>query len=268
MMMVIAMLGTDMSTGEGVSSMIGFSVRWAVPFIFLVVPASSVQILFPSTFSRWWLQNRKYIGLCFAVAMAWQGLFIAIMSNFFNDYYYEDIYLLRDEIEGSIGYIFLTAMVVTSFSFGSRHVNPKQWKLIHKSGIYFLWAYPFSVYWWNLSYYGNPETIDYIFYWCGFLAFALRIAAWGKKRLRQAAHEAPEKNRPIMNTVCGGALILFGLYFSMASLYNQEALTTFLTTPKWSEEMVLWFPYWPFEPYISLFILGLGTQLVTSRRTS
>ena len=71
--MVIAMLGVDLSTGAGVSSMIGFSVRWAVPFIYLVVAASSVQILFPGPFPMWWLRNRKYIGMCFAVAMAWQG---------------------------------------------------------------------------------------------------------------------------------------------------------------------------------------------------
>ena len=60
--MVIAMMGTDMSTGPGVSTMIQFSVRWAVPFIFLVVAASSVQILFPGPFPMWWLRNRKYIG--------------------------------------------------------------------------------------------------------------------------------------------------------------------------------------------------------------
>ena len=51
--MVIAMLGADLSTGAGVSEMIGFSVRWAVPFIFLVVAASSVQILFPGPFLPW-----------------------------------------------------------------------------------------------------------------------------------------------------------------------------------------------------------------------
>ncbi|MCS5650892.1 MAG: hypothetical protein NZ820_16355, partial [Dehalococcoidia bacterium] len=86
--MVIAMMGADMSTGPGVSTMIQFSVRWAVPFIFLVVAISSVQILFPGPFPMWLLRNRKYIGMCFAVAMAWQGLFIFIMSNFFREYYF------------------------------------------------------------------------------------------------------------------------------------------------------------------------------------
>jgi DMSO/TMAO reductase YedYZ heme-binding membrane subunit len=178
--MVIAMLEADMSTGPGVSEMISFSVRWAVPFIYLVVAASSLQILFPGPLPSWLLRNRKYIGLCFAVAMAWQGFFIFTMSNYFREYYFADVYLLRDELEGSIGYIFLPAMVVTSFQFGRKYLDSRQWKLLHKSGIYFLWAYPFSVYWWNLSYYDNPEPIDYVFYWAGFTAFALRIAAWGK----------------------------------------------------------------------------------------
>lgn len=70
-MMVVVMMRVDMSTGPGVSTMIGFSVRWAVPFIYLVVAASAVQTLFPGPFPAWWLRNRKYIGLCFAVA--WLG---------------------------------------------------------------------------------------------------------------------------------------------------------------------------------------------------
>jgi hypothetical protein len=28
----------------------------------------------------------------------------------------------------------------------------------------------------------------------------------------------------------------------------------------------LWFPFWPFEPYLSLFIIGLGTMLATTAR--
>jgi len=264
--MVIAMLGVDLSTGPGVSTMIGFSVRWAVPFIFLVVATSSLQILFPGQLPMWLLRNRKYIGFCFAVAMAWQGAFIFMMSNFFRDYYYEDIYLLRDELEGSVGYIFLAAMMVTSFHFGRKHLSPKQWKLLHKSGIYFLWAYPFSVYWWNLSYYDNPQPIDYVFYWSGFLAFALRIAAWGKKRQQAARRNTQDSSTPLAFKGLGGAIIVFGLLVAATGLQWQEPVTAFLTAPKWSANLVLWLPYWPFEPYLSIFIIGLGTLLVTKAR--
>ena len=260
---VVTMMGADMSTASGVSSMIGFSVRLAVPFIFLVVAASSVQILFPGSFSKWWLRNRKYIGMCFAVAMSWQGLFIFIMSYFFRDYYFENVYLFRDELEGSIGYIFLPAMVVTSFHFGRKHLSSKQWKLLHKSGIYFLWAYPFSTYWWSLSYYQNPVPLDYVYYWCGFLAFAVRIAAWGKQRRQAMDRNAAESSTPLALRALGSAIIVLGLVWSAYGLYWQERVTGFLTTPEWSADLVLWLPFWPFEPFLSLFIIGLGTILVT-----
>ena len=121
--MIVASMGADLSTGPGVSAMIGFSVRWAVPIIFLVIAISSLQVLFPGPIPMWLLRNRKYIGMCFVVVMAWQGLFIFIMSTFFREYYFEDVYLLRDELEGSIGYIFLPAMVLTSFQFFRKHLN-------------------------------------------------------------------------------------------------------------------------------------------------
>jgi DMSO/TMAO reductase YedYZ heme-binding membrane subunit len=262
-LLVVAVLFTDMSTPSGVSHMISFSVRWAVPFIFLVVAASALHTLFPGPFPAWLLRNRKYVGMCFAVAMAWQGAFIFIMSNFFRDYYFEEIFFLRDELEGSTGYIFLTAMVVTSFKFGRKHLTPKQWKLLHRSGIYFLWAYPFSVYWWNLSYYENPVPIDYVFYWSGFLAFALRIAAWGKKRQQAAIKNSPESRTPIALRIMGGAVVAFGLVAAATGLRWQEPVTAFLTAPVWSAELELWLPYWPFEPFLSIFIIGLGTLLAT-----
>jgi DMSO/TMAO reductase YedYZ heme-binding membrane subunit len=267
---VIAMIGADMSTGAGVSTMIGFSVRLAVPFIFLVVAISSVQTLFPGPFSMWLLRNRKYIGMCFAVAMAWQGLFIFIMSYFFREYYFADVYFFRDELEGSIGYIFLPAMVVTSFEFGRKHLSPKQWKLLHKSGIYFLWAYAFSTYWWSLcnglSCYANPVPLDYAYYSVGFLAFALRIAAWGKQRQQAVKRNVPESSTPLAFKVSGGAIIVFGLVWSAYGLYWQERVTGFLTAPKWSADLELWLPFWPYEPFLSLFIIGLGAMLVTKTR--
>jgi len=267
LVMIIAMMDVDLSTGAGVSAMIGFSVRWAVPFIFVVAATSALQTLFPGPFPTWMLRNRRYIGLCFAVAMAWQGAFIAMMSLFFRGYYYEDIYLLRDELEGSVGYIFLTAMVVTSFHFGRKHLTQKQWKLLHKSALYFLWAYPFSVYWWNLSYYyGNPQAIDHIFYWSGFLAFALRIAAWAKRRAQVAKRHAPQGSTPLVFRVLGSAIILSGLFATATGAYWQEPVTAFLTTPAWSAELVLWFPYWPFEPYLPILVIGLGAALVTKTR--
>ena len=58
------------------------------------------------------------------------------------------------------------------------------WKLLHKSGIYFLWATVWTTYWYELYYYDDIQFIDYIYYWTGLLAYSLRVVAWSKTRLK------------------------------------------------------------------------------------
>lgn len=260
--MLVVASGLDLDTADGVSHMIQFSVRWAVPFIYLVVATSALQALWPGVLPRWLLRNRRYIGLCFAVAMGWQGFFIFLMSNFHREYYFAEVFYLRDELEGSTGYIFLAAMVVTSFQFGRRLLDTRQWKLLHTSAIYFLWAYPFSVYWWNLYYYGNPLPIDYLFYWTGFLAFSLRIAAWGKQRRDSGAKAGKTPAPPVLRSL-GWAVIGLGILVAASGGYWRAVVTDGLLAPGWSANLVLWLPYWPFEPFLSLFAVGFGTLLLT-----
>lgn len=263
LIMTYVMMQHDMTSGSGVSEMIGFSVRWAVPLIYIVTAASAVPILFPSNFTRWWFRNRKFIGLTFAVAMAWQGTFIYIMSTFHRDYYFNDVYLLRNEIEGSIGYIFLAAMVLTSFKFGSKFVSGKQWKIIHKGGVYFLWAYAYTVYWWDLFYYPDPVLFQFIFYWLGFTAFALRIFAWGKKRLKKG-NVTPS----IQSSAFGYLFIILGFLIAQFGLLWREPTTNFLLSPNWSSNLELWLPFWPLEPFFCFFAIGLGIRLLTPEKTA
>ncbi len=189
---VLTMTRLDLSGAEGVSSLIQLSVRFAVPWLYLVFAASAIQVIFPGLFSRWLLRNRKYIGLCLAVAMAWQLFFILWLTGVHTDYYVNEVYVLSDVVEGVIGYALLTAMVLTSFEFGRSRLTSKQWKLLHRSGIYWLWVYAWSVYWFNLFYYEEPAvTIDYIYYWGGLLAWGLRMSAWSKKRMKQSTVQNP-----------------------------------------------------------------------------
>ncbi len=249
-------LRVDISSPEGISHMIGYSVRWSVPFIYLVVAASAMPKAFPGSFSFWWARNRKYLGLLFAVAMAWQGAFIFVISNAFRDHYYGDVYVFRDELEGSIGYIFLLFMVLTSFRFGRRWTNPQQWRLLHTAGIHFLWAYPFSVYWWNLYYYGDARVLDYVYYWAGFLAYAVRILAWGKGRSALAPPAQAQR-------FVGLATILLGIVIAASGQLWQAAATGWLTGSSLSAELALWLPFWPFEPFLSLVVIALGTLILT-----
>ena len=66
----------DLSNAADISWMIQFSVRASVPWLYIAFAASSLAVIFPSKASRWLLRNRRYIGLCFAVGMLWQLVFI------------------------------------------------------------------------------------------------------------------------------------------------------------------------------------------------
>ena len=184
---LLAMTTVDLSSALGVSSMIQFSVRLAVPWLFIAFCASSLVAIFPGEFSRWVLRNRRMFGLCFATGMAWQLFFIVWLVVGHFDYYMEEAYDYLSLLEQVPGYVLLIAMTITSFGFGRSKLSPKQWKILHTGGIYFIWFVVWTTYWFELFYYDDIQFIDYLYYWAGFTAWALRMAAWTSKRMRQPA---------------------------------------------------------------------------------
>ena len=252
-------------TGPGVSSMISISVRCAVPWLLLAFSGSAVQVLWPGAYSLWLLRNRKIFGLAFAAIMGWQAFFILWLVFGHSEYYFNEVFALRDMIEGVLGYSFLIAMTVTSFMFARKRLRPKQWKLLHKLGIYSLWIYVFSVYWWNLSYYEDPRPIDYIFYVGALGAWCLRAAAWGKKRSQKHARamsKAGVDTVPQPALMALGALLLaFGFVAASTGVLWQPSAEATL----WGYELTRWpelyLPYWPFEPFLPLLFIVVGTAL-------
>ena len=186
LVVVIAMTRVDLSNAEGISSLIRLSVRCSVPWLYLAFAASSLRVLFPGAFSRWLMRNRRILGLCFAAGMAWQLVFILWMVTRFWGYYVDEVYVFSDIAVQIPGYLFLIAMTTTSFMPVRRKLSPNQWRALHKTGIYFLWGTVWSTYWYELFYYENIQSIDYIYYWAGFIAWGVRACAWSEKRLRLA----------------------------------------------------------------------------------
>ncbi len=186
----VAMTRVELSTALGVSAMIQFSVRLAVPWLFIAFATSSLAVVFPGSLTRWLLRNRRIIGLCFAAGMAWQLLFILWLVIGHWNYYLQEAYSYFDLAEQIPGYLVIFAMVVTSFRFGRSKLSARQWKILHKGGIYFLWGVVWSTYWFELFYYEDIQAIDYVYYWAGFAAWGMRMLAWSMKRALQPATQA------------------------------------------------------------------------------
>lgn len=265
LVMVAGMLSVDLSSAAGVSAMIVLSVRCAVPLLYLVFAASSLHLLWPTSASRWLLHNRKFLGLSFAAAMTWQALFILWLVTVHHHYYVEQVYFLRDVIEGVVGYGFLIAMTVTSFRPGRQALTTQQWRVLHKLGIYALWVYAFSVYWWEVAYYPGPDAIDYVYYLMGLAAIGLRITAWARRRAsRFEPLEGAIARVPAM--LAGAAMLAAGLLLAATGRDWYPLAERLLSGHAATRPAELYLPYWPFEPFFPVFAIALGALLLTRTR--
>jgi len=257
--MVFTMMSVELNNARAVSSMIQLSVRCAVPLLFIAFAASSVNVLFPGLFGRWILRNRKFIGLSFAAAMAWQLLFILWLVTQYTEYYFERVFALSDVIEGIGGYLLLTAMVLTTFKFGRKRLSAKQWKILHKVGIYWLWTYIWIAYWWQLFYYNNPVTLDYVYYWAGSLAWGLRMAAWTKKRWPQrTGPSTADATSQLLTLLPGVAAVATGLAgVSFGSPWGRQVYEVASSVPV-LKTIGIYTPYFPFAPLFPLFLIMLN----------
>jgi len=129
----------DMTVPDGVSEMIQMSVRCTVPLIYLAFVASALRALIPGKFSTWLMRNRRSIGLAYAAAMGWQLFFILWLWAGHWEYYTEEVYDLEDIIFQVGGYSYIFAMTITSFTPIRRKMGLLQWRILHKTGIYWLW---------------------------------------------------------------------------------------------------------------------------------
>jgi len=263
LVMIAGMLRVAEWTAPAVSSLIQLSVRFAIPWLLIAFASSSLQLLFPSAFTRWLMRNRKIFGLCFAAAMAWQAFFILWLVIGYTEYYVEEVYVLRDAIEGVVGYTFLAAMTITSFKFGRELISPRSWRWLHKGGIYFLWAYAYTVYWWNCFYYPDPIALDYVFFILAFSACALRPAGWRKKQINRISKTIDHPHLPVIYQIGAWTLVALGLVTAALSSSWQQPAEEWLTGYALTRIPETYLPYWPFQPFIPLMLIALGAWLST-----
>ncbi|PMB07919.1 hypothetical protein CEN40_17675 [Fischerella thermalis CCMEE 5205] len=95
--------------------------------------ASALRRIWSNSISTWLLQNRRYLGLAFAVSHTYHAIALTCLWFVTSGAYpkFEPLAIL--------GYLFLIAMTVTSFQRPAALLGQRAWKILHTAGMYFFW---------------------------------------------------------------------------------------------------------------------------------
>jgi sulfoxide reductase heme-binding subunit YedZ len=124
---------------DGVRMVVRYTARTSLLFFCLAFSASALHRLWPGTFTRWQLRNRRILGLSFAVSHLIHAVAIvgfAVMAPPL----FREATSPASFIFGGIGYAFIVAMAATSFDRAARAIGPRAWRILHTSGVYYLWV--------------------------------------------------------------------------------------------------------------------------------
>jgi methionine sulfoxide reductase heme-binding subunit len=171
---------TDFHSARGLEYIILRSVRCALPWFVVAFTASSLATLWPSRTTRWLLSNRRYIGLTFAVGMAWHLSFVAYSFWLFGNRLNATATALD-----VIGLTFLVLMTLTSFRWSARRLSAANWRRLHKTGAYVIWLLATDIYLGNVR--GGADLLHLTGLAVLVAAWLLRVAAWTRQRLRYSA---------------------------------------------------------------------------------
>lgn len=97
--------------------------------------ASSLRRLRPGTATRWWLRNRRYLGVSFAVShFAHLGAIVALSRASGTSPGPAVV------VVGGLGYLLIAAMVATSFDRSAAWLGARAWNRLHRAGLHYVFG--------------------------------------------------------------------------------------------------------------------------------
>lgn len=104
--------------------------------------ASALRRVWPTALSRWMLQNRRYLGVSFAVSHVIHLAAIVALTATVPTFELPPVTV----VAGGIAYVFIAAMTATSFDRSAAWLGPRAWKILHTTGVYYIWLIFFISY--------------------------------------------------------------------------------------------------------------------------
>lgn len=170
---------------EGVRAAIRLTARTSLILFSLAFIASSVNRLMPGAASRWLLQNRRYLGLGFAVSHLFHAAALVRLA-LIDPVLFDSLTTPVSFIAGGFAYLVILSLAATSFDRTRNWIGTRLWARLHGIGMWIIWAF-------FLINFGKRAVMNGM-YWPAmtiiFLALAIRLLG-RERRIKGSAGEQP-----------------------------------------------------------------------------
>ena len=164
-------------TEEGVRSMVRATARLSLLLFLCAFSAASARALFPSAATRCLADNRRYLGVSFALSHFTHLAALLLLAAKFPHPFMDD--LQRGTlIGGGLAYVLIGLMTITSFAAPRRLVGERAWKVLHTIGAYYIWLIFLNSY----ASRAMHEAGYGVLVAALLLVLALRIVWWSRRR--------------------------------------------------------------------------------------
>lgn len=123
---------------------IAWSTKISFTLFCLAFAASAAHPLIKNSLSFWWLMNRKYFGIAFAINHLLHLGFLILLQQVFHPVF--TLAAGTSLFAGGMAYFFVVTMLLTSFESFSKYLSRKNWKRLHTVGGYWIWTIFLSTY--------------------------------------------------------------------------------------------------------------------------
>jgi DMSO/TMAO reductase YedYZ heme-binding membrane subunit len=138
LLMTVMVLIINPDLTEGVRSAIRATARSSFALFLLAFTASAFAVLVPSPLSKSLVRERRFIGLAFAFSHLIHAVLIYWYGQLNTEFWPGRTAL--GNVPGTVGYVFVLLLALTSFKSTTRLIGATAWKRLHTVGMWVLAA--------------------------------------------------------------------------------------------------------------------------------
>ncbi|CAN5512190.1 hypothetical protein BH10PSE6_BH10PSE6_09100 [soil metagenome] len=136
--MSLYFLATHAGDVEGLRLVIRSTARTSLVLFAMAFSAAAMAELMAGSATRWQRRNRRYLGVSFAVSHAIHLVALIALARTDAELFWTLTNPANIALAGT-AYVLLAAMTATSFDRTASWLGPRQWRLLHLVGGWYIW---------------------------------------------------------------------------------------------------------------------------------